>query len=143
MRFHDSLSISSCGDRIYLPKGQVCNRTTASFVFYGEDIFEVFVKMNSKYLSRISRTATITLAAALALVTMTGCFGSPRANDTVAGAAIGAGTGALIGGSEGSPGTGALIGGLGGGAVGYIVGTETEHYNASRGYGPDGYYGGY
>jgi hypothetical protein len=88
---------------------------------------------------------------------MTGCFGSPRANDTVAGAAIGAGTGALIGGSEGSPGTGALIGGsegspgtgaliggLGGGAVGYIVGTETEHYYSDRGYGPYGNYpGGY
>jgi hypothetical protein len=89
-----------------------------------------------KYPSRISRTATITLAAALALVTMTGCFGSPRANDTVAGAAIGAGTG--------SPGTGALIGGLGGGAVGYIVGTETEHYYSDRGYGPYGNYpGGY
>ena len=99
-----------------------------------------FVKMNSKYFLQISRTATITLAAAIALVTMTGCFGSPRATDTVAGAAIGAGTGALIGGSEGSPGTGALIGGLGGGAVGYIVGTETEHYNGYRGYGP---YGGY
>jgi hypothetical protein len=100
------------------------------------------VKMNSKYLSRFSRTSTIALAAAIALVTMTGCFGSPRANDTFAGAAIGAGTGALIGGSEGSPGTGALIGGLGGGAVGYIVGTETEHYNGYRGYGPYGYYGG-
>jgi len=84
--------------------------------------------------ARISRTAIIALASAFALITMTGCFGSPRANDTVAGAAIGAGTGALIGGSEGSPGTGALIGGLGGGAVGYIVGTEMEH---------NGYYGRY
>ena len=103
--------------------------------------------MNSKYPSRISRTAIVTLTAALALVTMTGCFGSPRATDTVAGAAIGAGTGALIGGAEGSPGTGALIGGLGGGVVGYIVGTETENYNGYRGYGgygPYGYYpGGY
>ena len=99
------------------------------------------MKMNSKYLSRISRTATIMLAAALALATMTGCFGSPRATDTVAGAAIGAGTGALIGGSDGSPGTGALIGGLGGGVVGYLVGTETENYYGYRGYGyyPGGY----
>jgi hypothetical protein len=102
--------------------------------------------MNSNYPSRISRTVTITLAAALALVTMTGCFGSPRATDTVAGAAIGAGTGALIGGAEGSPGTGVLIGGLGGGVVGYIVGTETENqgYYGYRGYSPYGYYpGGY
>jgi len=109
------------------------------FVFHSEYIFGV-LKMNSNSASRIT---AITLAAAFALVTMTGCFGSPRATDTVAGAAIGAGTGALIGGSEGSPGTGALIGGLGGGAVGYIVGTETEHYNGYRGYGPYGYYGGY
>ena len=114
-------------------------RIAALFVFYGEYIFGV-LKMNSNH---FSRTAIITLAAALSVVTMTGCFGSPRATDTVAGAALGAGTGALIGGSEGSPGTGALIGGLGGGAVGYLVGTETQHYYGYRGYGPYGYYGGY
>ncbi|MFZ0677930.1 YMGG-like glycine zipper-containing protein [Candidatus Binatus sp.] len=90
--------------------------------------------------SRISRAAIITFASAFALITMTGCFGSPRANDTVAGAAIGAGGGALIGGAEGSPGTGALIGGLGGGALGYIVGTEMQH-SRYYGYGPYGYGG--
>jgi YmgG-like glycine-zipper protein len=100
------------------------------------------MKMNSKNANtasayRISRAAIITFASAFALITMTGCFGSPRANDTVAGAAIGAGGGALIGGAEGSPGTGALIGGLGGGALGYIVGTEMQH---NRYYGP---YGGF
>ena len=91
--------------------------------------------------ARISRTAIIAFASAFALITMTGCFGSPRANDTVAGAALGAGTGALIGGSEGSPGTGALIGGLGGGAVGYIVGTEMYHngYYGRGGYYPGGF----
>ena len=95
--------------------------------------------------ARISRAAIITFASAFALITMTGCLGSPRANDTFAGAAIGAGGGALIGGAEGSPGTGALIGGLGGGALGYIVGTETENYRYNNGYGPyRGYYpGGY
>jgi osmotically inducible lipoprotein OsmB len=96
--------------------------------------------MNSKYavanVSRLSRAATITFASAFALITMSGCFGSPRANDTLAGAAIGAGGGALIGGAEGSPGAGALIGGLGGGALGYIVGTETEHNRYYDGYGP-------
>ena len=79
----------------------------------------------------------LALAGAAALVTLTGCFESPRANDTLAGAALGAGGGALLGGAEGSPGTGALIGGLGGGAVGYIVGTEMEHggyYGPYRGY---------
>src|SRR5580693_7917095 len=102
------------------------------------------LKMNSKYktyarASRISRAGVITVASAFALIAMIGC-GSPRATDTVAGAAIGAGGGALIGGAEGSPGTGALIGGLGGGALGYIVGTEMEHNGY---YGPRGYYGGY
>jgi hypothetical protein len=93
--------------------------------------------------SQISRAAIVILASALALITMTGCFGSPRATDTFAGAAIGAGGGALIGGAEGSPGTGALIGGLGGGALGYIVGTETENNQYYGGYGPYSGYGYY
>ena len=102
--------------------------------------------MNSKDATKLKGTrtlhvASIALALAVALTAMTGCY-SPRATDTFAGAALGAGAGALIGGSEGSPGTGALIGGLGGGAVGYIVGTETEHYN-NRYYGDYGRYGGY
>ena len=96
--------------------------------------------MNSKNKARIgaartSRTAVLAFASALAPITMTGCFASPRANDTFAGAAIGAGGGALVGGAEGSPGTGAVIGGLGGGALGYIVGTEMQNQY--------GYYGGY
>jgi len=83
--------------------------------------------MNSKHAARVTasgtaRTAIIALISALALTTTTGCFGSPRATDTFAGAAIGAGGGALVGAAAGSPGTGALIGGLGGGAIGYLVG---------------------
>jgi osmotically inducible lipoprotein OsmB len=89
-------------------------------------------------IGRTSRTAVIALASVFAVMTMTGCFASPRANDTLGGAALGAGAGALIGGSEGSPAEGALIGGLGGGAVGYIVGTEMQHNYYGR-----GYYGGY
>ena len=99
--------------------------------------------MNSNSRSRI---AAITLAAALALVTMTGCFGSPRATDTFAGAAIGAGGGALIGSAVGHPAAGALMGGVGGGALGYMVGSETEDQYGYGGYGynPYGYYpGGY
>ncbi len=100
--------------------------------------------MNSKNKTRVgaartSRTAILALASALALITMTGCFASPRANDTFAGAAIGAGGGALVGGAEGSPGTGAVIGGLGGGALGYLVGTEMQNQYGR----PYGYYGGY
>ena len=88
---------------------------------------------------RILRSTIITLVGA-ALIALTGCFASPRANDTVIGGALGAGAGYMLGGSEGSPGTGALIGGLGGAGVGYLVGSETEHYYRDR---PWGYYGGY
>jgi hypothetical protein len=105
--------------------------------------------MNSKFAAkakagggRTLRAAIVALGGAIALTAMTGCY-SPRATDTLAGAALGAGAGALLGGSEGSPGTGALIGGLGGGAVGYIVGTETEHYYGYQGNGGYGPYGGY
>ena len=87
--------------------------------------------MNSKHLAKVTasgtaRTAIIALISAIALTSTTGCFGSPRATDTFAGAAIGAGGGALIG-------------GLGGGVVGYLVGTEQEnrYYDGPR------YYRGY
>jgi osmotically inducible lipoprotein OsmB len=100
--------------------------------------------MNSKHLARVTasrtaRTAIIALISAFALTTTTGCFGSPRATDTFAGAAIGAGGGALVGAAAGHPGAGALIGGLGGGTVGYLVGTEQEnqYYDGPR------YYRGY
>jgi hypothetical protein len=96
--------------------------------------------MNSKHAARgTARTAIIVLISALALTTTTGCFGSPRATDTFAGAAIGAGGGALVGAAAGHPGAGALIGGLGGGTVGYLVGTEQEnrYYDGPR------YYRGY
>ncbi|MGB8412504.1 MAG: YMGG-like glycine zipper-containing protein [Candidatus Binatus sp.] len=98
--------------------------------------------MNSKQTATVSagktlRTTIIALAGAFALTTITGCFASPRANDTLGGAALGAGAGALIGGAEGAPLEGAAIGGLGGGAVGYLVGTEMQN----RGY--YGRYGGF
>jgi osmotically inducible lipoprotein OsmB len=99
------------------------------------------MKMKSRNTNkRTLRAAIIALGGAVALTAMTGCY-SPRATDTVTGAALGAGTGALIGSAEGSPGTGALIGGLGGGAVGYIVGTEMYHngYYGRGGYYPGGF----
>src|SRR5258708_36686624 len=100
--------------------------------------------MNSKHGVRViaantTRTAIIAIVSALALTTTTGCFGSPRATDTFAGAAIGAGGGALIGGAEGAPGTGALIGGLGGGGVGYLVGRENENRVNRHYHGPPSY----
>jgi osmotically inducible lipoprotein OsmB len=100
--------------------------------------------MNSKHAAKVTasetvRTTIIALISTIALTTTTGCFGSPRATDTFAGAAIGAGGGALVGAAAGHPGAGALIGGLGGGTVGYLVGTEQEnrYYDGPR------YYRGY
>ena len=100
--------------------------------------------MNSKHAAKVTasgtaRAAIIALASAFALTTSTGCFHSRRSTDTFAGAAIGAGGGALIGAAAGHPGAGALIGGLGGGTVGYLVGTEQEnqYYDGPR------YYRGY
>jgi len=96
--------------------------------------------------ARIPQAAIVAFAAALSLTTMTGCFGSPRATDTFAGAAIGAGGGALIGSAVGHPAAGALMGGVGGGALGYMVGSQTEDQYGYGGYGynPYGYYpGGY
>jgi hypothetical protein len=75
------------------------------------------------------KSAIIALGSAIVLATITGCV-TPRGTDTLTGAALGAGGGALIGSAEGSPGTGAVLGGLGGGLVGYIVGTEMQ----DRGY---------
>lgn len=90
------------------------------------------------------RGAIVALGCAFALTATSGCFSSPRATDTFAGAAMGAGAGSLIGGAEGSPGTGALIGGLGGGAVGYLVGTEMQNNGYyDNYYGPGYYRGGY
>ena len=108
--------------------------------------------MFAKYTASLStgrnlRAAIVAFVFLFALVTMTGCFDSPRANYTVGGAALGAGAGYMLGGAEGSPGEGALLGGLGGGAIGYLVGTETEHYYGygpyNRGYYQPYYYGGW
>ncbi len=59
------------------------------------------------------------------LLFVSACAGGPattREKGTLTGAAIGAGTGAIIGSQRGNPGTGALIGGAIGGVTGAIVG---------------------
>src|SRR5580698_8478192 len=64
-----------------------------------------------------------TLAAVLSLA---GCYGPPTERDALAGGAIGAGGGALVGSAVGSPGVGAVVGGLAGAGTGYLIGNHQE-----------------
>lgn len=66
---------------------------------------------------------------------LSGCYApglglTPRETGALAGGALGAGGGALIGSTMGAPGTGAIIGGLGGAAGGYLIGNSIQQ----RGY---------
>jgi len=86
------------------------------------------------------KTIIIALSGAFVLMTAAGCYGpeglSPRATGALAGGALGAGGGALIGSAMGAPGTGALIGGVGGALGGYALGNEIQR----RRYYRDSYY---
>jgi osmotically inducible lipoprotein OsmB len=79
------------------------------------------------------------LIAALALwataVALSGCSGQPlsaREKGTLAGGAIGAGTGAIIGSAVGVPGAGAAIGGALGAGAGMLVGNELENNETAQ-----------
>lgn len=64
------------------------------------------------------------------VMTLTGCSGQPlstREKGTLAGGAIGAGTGAIVGAAVGSPGAGAAIGGALGAGTGLLVGNELQN----------------
>ena len=64
----------------------------------------------------------ITLPAVLALAEVSlGTCGYNPGDRALSGAAIGAGTGAVVGSLSGNAGTGAIIGGLGGAAVGAMT----------------------
>jgi|SRR5579875_634789 hypothetical protein len=82
----------------------------------------------------IARLATI-LAGALLLFSLAGCYGpplSPRETGTLAGGALGAGGGALLGSAVGAPGTGAILGGVGGGLAGYLIGNQMQYRDYYR-----------
>jgi len=75
------------------------------------------------------------IGALLVAVALSGCYApglglTPRETGALAGGALGAGGGALIGSTMGAPGTGAIIGGLGGAAGGYLIGNSIQQ----RGY---------
>lgn len=71
----------------------------------------------------------IILALALPLF-LVACSGQPlttREKGTLAGGAIGAGTGAIVGAAVGAPGAGAAIGGTIGAGTGYVVGNALQN----------------
>jgi outer membrane protein with glycine zipper len=74
-------------------------------------------------------TKPVALLALVGLV-LGGCYGQPlstREKGTLAGGAIGAGTGAIIGSAVGAPGAGAAIGGALGAGTGLMVGNELQN----------------
>ena len=78
-----------------------------------------------------------------AMLSLAGCYGPPTQRDALAGGAIGAGSGALIGSAVDHPAVGALVGGAAGAGAGYLYGQHQEHEwrngYGSYGYGPYGY----
>jgi osmotically inducible lipoprotein OsmB len=81
----------------------------------------------------------VTALAALMLAGVTGCSGAPlttREKGTLAGGAIGAGSGALVGAAVGAPGAGAAIGGVTGAGAGYLIGNQLQNDEIRRGEAP-------
>lgn len=73
---------------------------------------------------------TLLACAALALV-LGACSPNSRTDRAIAGGAIGAGTGAVVGGVATRSAGGALVGGVLGGAAGAIIGAETTPRNCT------------
>jgi hypothetical protein len=72
---------------------------------------------------------TLTIAGA-AIITIAGCYGQPlstREKGTLAGGAIGAGGGALVGVAVGHPLAGAAIGGVVGAGTGMAIGNSMQN----------------
>jgi uncharacterized protein YcfJ len=87
--------------------------------------------------SRPIRNALVSTALAAALL-LAGCSGQPlstREKGTIAGGAIGLGTGALVGAAVGAPGAGAAIGGVVGAGTGYAIGNSLQNSENQRRYG--------
>ena len=84
------------------------------------------------------RNRFVTLAiAGVALIAVAGCYGQPlstREKGTLAGGAIGAGGGALVGAAVGHPLAGAAIGGVVGAGTGMAIGNNMQN-NENRRYG--------
>jgi osmotically inducible lipoprotein OsmB len=75
------------------------------------------------------------LGAAIVAAVVSGCYApglTPRETGTLAGGALGAGGGALIGSTMGAPGTGAILGGVGGALGGYLIGNHIQQQSYYR-----------
>src|SRR6202022_3524832 len=69
------------------------------------------------------------------LFLVSGCSGQPlstREKGTLAGGALGAGTGAIVGSAVGAPGSGAAIGGALGAGTGLVVGNALQNQEGQQ-----------
>ena len=69
------------------------------------------------------------------IMILAGCSGQPlstREKGTLAGGALGAGTGAIVGSAVGAPGTGAAIGGALGAGTGLVVGNALQNQEVQQ-----------
>ena len=80
--------------------------------------------------SKTLKAAIAAMGGALLLLSAAGCYGpgglTPRYTGALAGGALGAGGGYLVGSAVGAPATGALVGGVGGALGGYALGRQYE-----------------
>ena len=77
------------------------------------------------------RAAMVSVTAGIMISAISGCSTWNKLNDTEKGAAIGVGSGALIGGAAGGGG-GAALGGVAGGVAGGFIGNEVEDRDNRR-----------
>jgi osmotically inducible lipoprotein OsmB len=91
----------------------------------------------SRHASFRKKLMTLTIAGA-AMITIAGCYGQPlstREKGTLAGGAIGAGGGALVGVAVGHPLAGAAIGGVVGAGTGMAIGNSMQNSENRQRYG--------
>jgi Glycine zipper len=93
------------------------------------------MKTTWKDCGRILGSLAIAIVLWTVVMAMSGCSGTPlstREKGTLAGGAIGAGTGAIVGSAVGAPGAGAAIGGALGAGTGLLVGNELQNEEVSN-----------
>lgn len=102
-----------------------------------DPIIEIYSRRGRK--TATWRRFSVTALAAAMLASAIGCSGEPlttREKGTLAGGAIGAGGGALVGAAVGSPGAGAAIGGVTGAGAGYLIGNHMQNDEIRQGEAP-------
>ena len=87
--------------------------------------------------SRFKKKVLGLIGAVIVAAALSGCYApalglTPRETGTLAGGALGAGGGALVGSTVGAPGTGAILGGVGGALGGYLIGNEVQQRSYYR-----------